>query len=260
MSTLRPEEPHPDPASPDPASPDQSRAGAPGSGLRVPTSAPAPVELRADEARATVLMGKVKAGDGAAFDELVRLVRARAFHVAAGFVGSRDDALELCQDTFLKVFRARATYRESEPFMPWFHRILRNTCFSFLRKSRRLEVASLDADDSDRTRGGWQIEADLPPVSAALEAEELGLRFRSVFERLSARDREILTLRHFDDLSYRDIARVLEIPEGTVMSRLFHARRRLKDALGSGFADLIPPDAASARPATDRAARATSTK
>jgi|GEM_PF-62858 len=247
MTTATPPPPpgsHPDePRSALPAAPDAARARA---GSR---------SLEDEEALATKLMGRVKAGDGAAFDDLVRLVRRRAFHVANGLVGSRDDALELCQDAFLKVFRARETYREKEPFMPWFHRILRNTCFSFLRKARRLKPLSLDASDPDDSRGGWEIEADLPAVSAGLEAEELGDRFRTAFERLSARDREILTLRHFDELAYRDIARVLEIPEGTVMSRLFHARRRLKDALGSGFADLVPPDAAqNAKPTKGRRA------
>lgn len=228
----------------------------------IPLKGSAAREYSADpmELESTRLMTLTKHGDDAAFDELVTQLRGRAFAVARSFVGSRDDALELTQEAFLKTYRARETYRETEPFLPWFHRILRNTCFSFLRKSRRLKAASLDADVGDRDRGAWEIDADLPPVSAAIEAEELGQRFRTVFERLSARDREILTLRHFDELSYRDIARVLEIPEGTVMSRLFHARRRLKDVLGAGFADLVPPDAAPARSAPSRAPGAAITK
>jgi RNA polymerase sigma-70 factor, ECF subfamily len=228
------------------------------SGAAVPaTGSGALRDDRADQ-RATDLMGAVKRGDRLAFDDLVRQIRTRAFHVAAGLVGSRDDALELCQEAFLKVYRARETYRESEPFMPWFHRILRNTCFSFLRSSKRLRTTSIDVDESDERRGGWDIEADVPHVSSGLEAEELSDRFRQAFERLSARDREIVTLRHFDELSYREIARVLEIPEGTVMSRLFHARRRLRDALGTGFADLVPPEASAPKsagrsPRTERA-------
>jgi RNA polymerase sigma-70 factor (ECF subfamily) len=190
----------------------------------------------AAEHETTRLMRAVKAGDRAAFESLVTAVRRRAFHVAASLVGSRDDALELCQEAFLKVYRARATYKDGEPFLPWFHRILRNTCFSFLRSAKRLRAASLDADDVDEARGAWEIAAEDEGLATRLERLELAERFRHALERLSARDREILCLRHFDELSYRDIARALGVPEGTVMSRLFHARRRLRDVVGDDFA------------------------
>jgi len=188
------------------------------------------------EHETTRLMRAVKVGDRSAFELLVESVRARAFHVAAGLVGSRDDALELCQETFVKIFRARETFRDGEPFLPWFHRILRNTCFSFLRSTKRLRATSLDAHDADDPRGAWEIASDDAPVGERLEQQELAQRFRRAFERLGARDREILALRHFDELSYRDIARALGVPEGTVMSRLFHARRRLRDVIGDDFA------------------------
>src|SRR5690606_42086568 len=70
-------------------------------------------------------------------DALPTSLRGRAYHVARSMVGSSDDALDLSQEAFLKVFRARETFREGDPFLPWFHRILRNTCFRD-RKSTRL--------------------------------------------------------------------------------------------------------------------------
>ena len=181
----------------------------------------------------TRLMLAVKHGDAGAFDDLVRALRSRAFHVARSLVGSRDDALELAQETFLKVFRARDTFREGEPFLPWFHRILRNTCFSFLRDKRQVRERSVSAhragegdDDAD-----WDVADDSAQPFEALEADERAKAFWDAFKTLSARDREILALRHFKELSYRDIADALDIPEGTVMSRLFHARRRLREGL-----------------------------
>jgi RNA polymerase sigma-70 factor (ECF subfamily) len=203
---------------------------------RVPSSLPEGGLEGGAEHETTRLMRAVKLGDRSAFELLVESVRARAFHVAAGLVGSRDDALELCQEAFVKVFRARETFRDGEPFLPWFHRILRNTCFSFLRSNKRLRAASLDATDADDPRGAWEIASDDAPVGERLEKQELAERFRRALERLGARDREILALRHFDELSYRDIARALGVPEGTVMSRLFHARRRLRDVIGDDFA------------------------
>lgn len=182
---------------------------------------------------ATQLMLATKGGDAAAFDSLVARLKGRAFFVAHSLVGSREDAMDLAQESFMKVFRARETFRDGEPFLPWFHRILRNTCYSHLRKRGRLRKVSLSASRPGHEDEGDWVLADpkaLDP-SAALEAQEQGAAFRSALELLSARDREILSLRHHRDLSYKEIADSLGIPQGTVMSRLFHARRRLRESL-----------------------------
>lgn len=190
------------------------------------------------ECEATRLMTAAKCGDPRAFDDLVRSLRTRAYRVAQSLVGSHDDALELTQEAFLKTYRARATFREGEAFLPWFHRILRNTCFSFLRKHRRLKRHSLSGGSED-DEGEWQIEGYEPAPSLGAERQEAVRAFQAGFELLSARDREILALRHFEELSYREIADALSIPEGTVMSRLFHARRRLRERLKPFLQDAL---------------------
>lgn len=192
------------------------------------------------QCESTQLMFAVQAGDHDAFEELSRSLRGRAFHIARSLVGSREDAIELCQETFMKVFSARATYNPSQPFLPWFHRILRNTCFSFLRKNRRVKKQSLSALGADGEELDWEIVDPSPGPEAGIEAEEEKRVFQTALEQLSARDREILALRHFKELSYREIAQSIGIPEGTVMSRLFHARRRLKKALGPLLRDHMP--------------------
>jgi RNA polymerase sigma-70 factor (ECF subfamily) len=190
------------------------------------------------EALATELMTATKRGDREAFDELSLAVRGRAFRVAASLVGSREDARDLTQEALLKTYRARETYREGEPFLPWFHRILRNTCFSFLRKHKRIRSHSLTRErDGEETE--WEIESEGPPPFEGIERSEAVQVFWVTFEKLSARDREILALRHFDELAYREIAHALDIPEGTVMSRLFHARRRLREALTGHLDDAL---------------------
>jgi RNA polymerase sigma-70 factor (ECF subfamily) len=189
------------------------------------------------EARASAWMTAAKRGDPGAFDELTSALRNRAFLLARSWVGSREDALELAQEAFLKTYRARDTYRDGEPFLPWFHRILRNTCFSFLRQSKRLSARSLSAG-REEGEADWDIadEDSTAPEDGVGDAERRDAFWRG-FKRLSARDREILGLRHFQELSYSEIARVLAIPEGTVMSRLFHARARLRAALAGYFED-----------------------
>jgi len=196
----------------------------------IPLKAPASAEYGDPmETEVTSWMQRAKAGDADAFGALVERTRGRAYAVAYSLVGSAEDARDLCQDAFAKTWRARATYKDGAPFLPWFHRILRNTCFSWLRKQGRLKASSLSSrtdDDPD-----WDVAADTPAASAGLEREEAQAVFWKAMDRLSARDREILVLRQFEDLSYREIAHSLGIPEGTVMSRLFHARRRLRDEL-----------------------------
>jgi len=195
------------------------------------------------ECEATELMMATKAGDEEAFDHLVRRLRNRAFYIAHSLVGSREDALDLSQEAFMKVFRARETFRDGEAFLPWFHRILRNTCFSFLRKRGRLRKVSLSARRAGQEEeGDWElVDEKAPSPSAMIETQESAEAFRAALAQLSARDREILTLRHHRELSYREIADSLGIPQGTVMSRLFHARRRLRERLGSDPAG--PPSA-----------------
>lgn len=180
----------------------------------------------------TQLMCAVQAGDPQAFETLAHSLRSRAFQIAHSLVGSRDDALDMCQETFMKVFKARDSYDSNQPFLPWFHRILRNTCISFLRKHHRIRKTSLSIRNRDGEEGDLEITDPGPAPDAGTLAEERSLLFRKALSTLSARDREILALRHFDELAYKQIAESLGIPEGTVMSRLYHARRRLRDAIG----------------------------
>lgn len=183
------------------------------------------------QCEATRLMTAIREGDHDAFDDLERSLRARAYNVARSLVGSQDDAIELCQEAFLKVFRSRESYDPAQPFLPWFHRILRNTCFSFLRKHRRISKRSLTSVNREGEEVDFEIVAATPEPSAAAEITERARLLHSAMENLSARDREVLALRQFEELSYKEIAHTLGIPEGTVMSRLYHARRRLAEAL-----------------------------
>jgi RNA polymerase sigma-70 factor (ECF subfamily) len=194
------------------------------------------------QAETTALMTRVKHGDREAFDQLVERMRSRAFRVAQSLVGSRDDALDLSQEAFLRTYRARETYREGDPFLPWFQRILRNTCYSWLRQNGRVRQKSINAGTAlGDESGDWELPDDDPhaPDDPALNDERAQLFWRA-FRKLPAREREILSLRHFKELSYNEIAAMLDIPVGTVMSRLFYARRRLREGLGDALDDESP--------------------
>ncbi len=168
-------------------------------------------------------------GDVAAFEVLVGRYRRRAFVVALGYLTSREDALDAVQDAFLHSFRGIHTFDLSRPFYPWFYRILKNLCISRIRRRYRAKEVSLDRrEEGDRA---WELpDFRFTPDGGVLKGE-LRSRLKAAFSELKPNDREILILQHFQDCSYKEIAEILDIPIGTVMSRLFHARKRLEEKI-----------------------------
>lgn len=176
------------------------------------------------EATDSVLVGRAQRGERAAFGELVTRYMRRAYHVALGLVGNHDDALDLSQEAFARAFRARASIDPERPFFPWLYHIIRRLCFNHTRdqRSRRLTLEQA---------GGWLVDTTMGqlPLSPdrAAERAELHEQVGEAIGRLAERERETLVLREFEELRYREIAELLGIPIGTVMSRLYRARRSL---------------------------------
>jgi RNA polymerase sigma-70 factor (ECF subfamily) len=145
----------------------------------------------------------------------------RSYVVAYRLLGDADAARDACQEAALKALSASARYDASRPFYPWFYRILKNHCLDRIASNRRVSTS-----------------ARPERVAAATAERELvdDERIRAVaraIEGLSDEHREIVELRHFSDLPYDDIAEVLDIPVGTVMSRLYRARKRMREILMS---------------------------
>jgi RNA polymerase sigma-70 factor (ECF subfamily) len=177
------------------------------------------------EASERSLVLRAQSGDRQAFGELVKLHMRRAYFAALGLTGSHEDALDLSQEAFVRAYRARASLDPDRPFYPWLYQIVRRLCFNFLRdrkaRSRRLEEATPWLTDEVRGRA----RANDPGHSA--ERAELRVRLEAAIGRLPEREREVLVLKEFEGLRYREIAELLEIPIGTVMSRLYTARKNL---------------------------------
>lgn len=175
------------------------------------------------------LVIRARRGDHRSFEALVDRYMGKSVMIAVSYVRNRDDALELAQEAFYRVFKALDSFREGEPFAPWFYRILRNTCLNFLEKRRLRRTTSIHGHGED--------EGDLPLPAGCLQPHEAAVggetrrQFWLALEQLPQKHREILLLRHFDELDYQSIADVLQIPIGTVMSRLFHARQKLRNLM-----------------------------
>jgi len=184
------------------------------------------------------LVIRAQNGERAAFGELVSRYMQRSYYAALGLVGSHDDALDLSQEAFARAFRARATIDPERPFFPWLYQIIRRLCFNHTRdtSSRRRKLQETGAWLSDTTMGR-------APATPEREAERTELREQVAvaIDRLSEREREVLVLREFEGLRYQEIADAVGIPIGTVMSRLFAARRSLARELTA--AGVVPtPD------------------
>jgi RNA polymerase sigma-70 factor (ECF subfamily) len=165
----------------------------------------------------------VKHRDPVGFEFLVQKYRREAFSHAIALLGNQEDALDACQDSFAKAFAAIPDLRALPQFYPWFYCILRNRCLNLLARRRT----------SDRYR-----EAELPGASGAidsvnpcslLELQEDQQHVRRALASLTPEHREILAMKYIQEKQYAEIAEILGIPRGTVMSRLYHARTALRE-------------------------------
>ena len=177
----------------------------------------------------SILVRRAQAGDTAAFGELVSAYMHRCYYAALGMVGSPQDAEDLSQEAFVRAFRARARLDPERPFYPWLYQILRRLCYNFTRdtSSRRRKLE----------RAGWWLVAEATTRAAGDDPErvratdELRDRLEDAIAELSPAQREVFVLKEFEGLKYREIAELLDVPIGTVMSRLYAARQRLAQRL-----------------------------
>lgn len=187
-----------------------------------------PVAMDADE-RAWIV--RCQRGDQAAFEPLVRRYMRRAAAFALGWAGNHEDALDLSQEAFARAFRSIRRFDPERPFYPWFHRILRNLCINHIGRARHSRELPMEE--------GMSISGGGPSPAERAERADVSRRVREAIGRLQPQDREIVILREFQDHSYAEIAEILQIPQGTVMSRLHNARRRLKIEIERSAPDLL---------------------
>ena len=177
-------------------------------------------------------MRRILAGEEDLFETLVRRYQVRVQSHVARMVGNRDDALDLTQEIFVKVFQALDRYNPEYKFSTWLFRIAGNAAIDHLRK-RRPRTVPLEVPDPEsggRMSSPEYKTADLDPY-AVLRNAERGDAIASAIESLPAEFKELIALRHFTGLSYEEIAEVKGMPLGTVKNKLFRARAVLKERL-----------------------------
>lgn len=175
-----------------------------------------------------MLVQLARSGDLEAREELARRVRGPAYVLALQLLGDPDDARDVAQDALLRLFSTFSRFDPKRPLRPWLARIVRNRAYDVRRRRRARPAVSLDG----------LVEDGFPETTTReigpedrLARRQLQRRIWTALHRLTDAHREILVLRDYQDLSYAEIASVLQIPLGTVMSRLHAARRSLRREL-----------------------------
>jgi RNA polymerase sigma-70 factor (ECF subfamily) len=183
---------------------------------------PAPVAFTPSDA---VLLERFSAGDRTALDDLFRRYRLMAYRVAYRLLGREADALDAVQDGFIKALRNLDRFRGQSSFKTWFLRITSNAALDIGRQRKRhARVPQAPADNPPNRFG----PSSLPPADTELIRADLREKIDAALAQLPVSQRQTFVLHVDGELSYREIAETLGISIGTVMSRLFYARQKLK--------------------------------
>jgi RNA polymerase sigma-70 factor, ECF subfamily len=180
------------------------------------------------------LVTRCQAGDTEAFDELVTRYRTRVFGMIYNMVHSEQDAWDLAQDSFLKAWKSIKRFRGRSSFYTWIYRIVMNVTIDWLRK-KQVKGGGSEFDDSIQLK---EVEpaSKTVPKSEALPHEmmarsEIRARIDKAIAQLSPEQRAVILMKEIDDMQYHEIAEALGCSIGTVMSRLFYARKKLQNLL-----------------------------
>ena len=191
------------------------------------------------------LIAKAQQGDRVAFRQLVERHQRRAFAIALSLVRDENDARELVQDAFLRVFKGLNSFQGGSSFFTWLYRIITNLSIDLIRKPGR-QLADIDESrfESDESQ-----EADFPLLSRVdgsdpadvVRRREIAGRLQAALEALPPYHRGVIVMREIEGLSYEEMAQAMGVSKGTIMSRLFHARQKLQKALSDCYEEQIGP-------------------
>ena len=177
------------------------------------------------------LVRGARQGDTTAFEELVARPRDKVYGRALSMVRNEEEAIDLSQEAWVKGWQRLPQFLGESSFVTWITRIVINVCLDHLRKQKRHRMESIEEMNAES--GG--VESHMPVVSvnptARLERAELRERIDQALSHLSYQQRTVLVLREFEQMEYKEIAKTMRCSRGTVMSRLFYARRKMASLL-----------------------------
>lgn len=183
------------------------------------------------------LVAEILAGDRELFRELVERYQGRLVNYLYRLLRNLDEAHEMAQEVFLKVYQALDRYDPKYRFSTWIFRVAQNAAIDQIRK-RRLKLVSLSRqDDGDCESRDWDLPSDEKGPYRELRNQERGTAIQEAIDALPWEYRELIVLRHYGELSYDEIAKLKGMPLGTVKNKLFRGRQALKETLASYLVD-----------------------
>jgi len=187
-------------------------------------------ERQAEAKRDRALVRRLQDGDSGALDDLFRRHREAAYRIACRLLGNAEDALDVVQESFIHVLRGIGSFRGQSSFKTWLYRIVTHAALDWRRCRAVRSAASLDAESSPEPAATGERRRS-PTDEAA--ADDLKEAIDKALMNVSEKNRVALVLYALEGMSYQEVAEVLGISIGTVMSRIFNARQRLRELLAS---------------------------
>ena len=189
------------------------------------------------------LIARAQAGDTVAFRSLVERHQRRAFAIALALVRDENDARELVQDAFLRVYKGLNSFQGGSSFFTWLYRIITNLSIDLIRKPGR-QLVEIDESRFESDEG---VEAEFPLLSRVdgsdpadvVRRREIAARLQVALDALPPYHRGVIVMREIEGLSYEEMAQAMGVSKGTIMSRLFHARQKLQKALADCYVEQI---------------------
>jgi RNA polymerase sigma-70 factor (ECF subfamily) len=178
------------------------------------------------------LIRQAQSGDLSAFEQLVRRYDRRVLTIAASYVQSSDDAKDIYQEVFLRVYRALPKFEMRSEFSTWLYRIATNVCLSHRSRARRHRHVSLEGEADEESDHPHPGRSNEPSIAPDVGRREIASRVREALSDLSPRQRLVFTMRHYEGYKLREIAEMMEVAEGSVKKYLFEATGRMRDQLG----------------------------
>jgi len=180
------------------------------------------------------LVKQCQDGKAEAFDQLVSRYRTRVFGMIYNMVHNEQDAWDLTQDSFLKAWKSIGRFRGQSSFYTWIYRIVTNVTIDWLRK-KQVKGGGAEFNDELQVREVDPAARTVPKAEAApqerMEQREIRARIDAAIQQLSPEHRAVILMKEMEDMQYHEIAETLGCSIGTVMSRLFYARKKLQNLL-----------------------------
>jgi RNA polymerase sigma-70 factor (ECF subfamily) len=190
-----------------------------------------------------VLIARAQQNDVAAFRQLVERHQRRAFAIALSLVRDENDARELVQDAFLRVYKGLNNFQGGSSFFTWLYRIITNLSIDLIRKPGRqlvdIDEARFESDESQEAEFPLLSRVDGSDPVDVVRRREIAGRLQAALDALPPYHRGVIVMREIEGLSYEEMAQAMGVSKGTIMSRLFHARQKLQKALSDCYEEQV---------------------